>query len=187
LKPLRDQNYFEILEIPPAATKDQIKKAYELAKQTYGDRSAAAYSLFSPEERKAILERVEEAFRTLGDDALRKAYLGQIGAAPAAAAAADRPAPPSIDEMEDLDGNGLRAIRERCHIPLQEVAARTRINIQYLQFIEDDRHDALPAPVYLRSYLVQYAQVVGLDPTAVATKFIATIERRRRASEPPEP
>lgn len=185
MKPLKDQNHFEILEIPPTASREQIKKAYELARQTYGDRSAASYSLFSPHERAQILERVEEAYRTLGDDRLREAYLERLGLAPAPPAI-DPASAPSVEEWEDLDGAALRAVRERCHIPLQEVATRTRINITYLQYIEADRYDALPAPVYLRSYLVQYAQVLGLDPTVVVTKFLATIDRRRAPPQPPD-
>ena len=47
MKPLSDQNHYEILETHPAATRDEIERAYRLALATYADDSLAGYSVFS--------------------------------------------------------------------------------------------------------------------------------------------
>jgi flagellar biosynthesis protein FlhG len=57
---------------------------------------------------------------------------------------------------------------------LQEISARTRIHLPYLEFIEGDRYDKLPHEVYLRGYLIQYAKAVGLDTTRVVQGYLKT-------------
>ena len=37
--------------------------------------------------------------------------------------------------------------------------------MRYLEYIEADRHALLPAPVYLRGFLQEYARATGLEPT----------------------
>jgi len=61
-------NPHEILEIAPGATRGEIERAYYLARLAYGSDSLASYSLYSPGERTAILERIERAYRLLIDE-----------------------------------------------------------------------------------------------------------------------
>ena len=187
-----DQTHYQVLEIPDTATKDQIEKAYQLARVTYGERSLAAYSLFTREDLDGIRKRVEEAYGTLINEDRRRNYHRQLGlpvpgARPLTPAAEPEGAAPGLDlaTMDEINGAALAQIRARRGIPLQEVAARTRINITYLQYIEEDRYPALPAPVYLRSYLVQYARVLGLDATQVADKFLRAYQRHLNPAAPP--
>jgi DnaJ-class molecular chaperone len=48
LKPLSEQNYYEILETQTGATREEIERAYRLALATYADDSLAGYSVFEP-------------------------------------------------------------------------------------------------------------------------------------------
>ena len=52
MKSIKDQTYYEILEINPTATVKEIQRAYEHAKETFHADSLAVYSLFSEEEVK---------------------------------------------------------------------------------------------------------------------------------------
>ena len=45
MKDIRDQTYYEILEISPTATSKEIQRAYEHAKETFHGDSVAVYSL----------------------------------------------------------------------------------------------------------------------------------------------
>jgi hypothetical protein len=59
---------FQILDLHPGASRGEIERAYELARLAYGEESLAAYSLFSPREKHAMLDRIEHAYRTITRD-----------------------------------------------------------------------------------------------------------------------
>ncbi|MBI3811882.1 MAG: helix-turn-helix domain-containing protein [Nitrospirae bacterium] len=200
MKPLLEQNFYEVFEISTGATRAQIDQAYELAKKTYGDNSLAAYSLFDSEERKEIIRKIHLAYETLSDENRRSQYdrdlLGlaapekpassvseSVKTAPVVAA----PALPKSTgetmesvEIESLTGLDLRQIRERLGIPLQEIANKTRINITYFQFLEKNQFRSLPPSVYLRSYVIQYARLLGLDGDRVADRILWLVEQSRK-------
>ena len=59
--------------------------------------------------------------------------------------------------------------------------------VRTFEDIEADRFDRLPAPVYVRGFLLEYARVVGLDPRATAESFLArlpTIAAQEVAAHP---
>src|SRR5574341_1294271 len=74
IKKLEDLNYYELLEISPTATSQDIHKAYERIRRVYEPNSVALYSLFTPEETSAIHQRIEEAYRTLMYEDNRRRY-----------------------------------------------------------------------------------------------------------------
>ena len=71
----------------------------------------------------------------------------------------------------DTPGNVLRAERERQKKPLKDVARKLKINIKYLEAIEDDDYDVLPAEVFARSYIRLYADELDLDSTKLLALF----------------
>ncbi len=184
-----DQNLYRALEVSPRATPHEIHQAYELAKRTYGGESLATYSLFGPDERQAVLAKVEDAYRVLSDPQRRREYDLRLAAAavpPPAnqpvqgghGASADVPepkareTPPAIAIPDLVLGRDLRRIRDELGVTLQSIANQTRINITYLQYLEDDNHGKLPHPVYVRSYLVQYARVLRLDAELLVKNYL---------------
>jgi curved DNA-binding protein CbpA len=188
MKPLREQNLYEVLEVSPDASPEQLARAYALAKQHFGGASLGSYSLFDSAERTEVLARIEDAWRTLSNREQRARYDREVlGRAPAPAsptvtgvppASAAPPAAPSLSLIE-VTGASLRARRESLGVPLQEIARNTRISIAYLQFIEEDHIRGLPHDAYLRGYLAQYARAVGLDPHTVADGYIRHVKSLR--------
>jgi curved DNA-binding protein CbpA len=67
-------NYYEILEVAPDAPQTEIHRAYQRAKTTYSTDNPALYSMFSQEEARELLKLIEEAYATLSNQSLRKAY-----------------------------------------------------------------------------------------------------------------
>ena len=55
---------------------------------------------------------------------------------------------------------------------LRQLAAATKIGTRFLEYIEEDRFELLPAPVYLRGFLQEYARTIGLDPKRVAEAYM---------------
>ncbi len=79
--------------------------------------------------------------------------------------------PPSdgddLDEVDDVSlGELLREARRQRAITLADVERDTRINAAYIEALEAERYDVLPAPVYARGFLRSYAKYLGLDPDA---------------------
>lgn len=200
MKPLDTQNFYELFEIPVDSTPDQIQQAFDLARKTYADGSLASYSLFDEKERKAIMRRIFLAHETLSDEKRRRLYDRDIGVlkepenARKTAPMADlfssmdsEPVKPiSIREKprpETLDGSRLREYRESLQIPLQEIAHKTRVNITYFEFLEKERYNSLPPPVYLRGYIKQYASHLGLDPSAVADRILSLVRGDGQSGE----
>ncbi len=83
-------------------------------------------------------------------------------------------------------GGWLRRQRELRQVSLREIADVTKISIRYLEALEEDRFDVLPAPVFARGFLREYARYVGLDPDEVVNTYL-TAQRERAPEDEPEP
>jgi cytoskeletal protein RodZ len=86
---------------------------------------------------------------------------------------------PTQDAESISFGNWLRRQRELREISLREIADVTKISIRYLEALEQDRFDVLPAPVFAKGFLREYARYVGLDPDEVVNSYLtaqATVE-----------
>jgi cytoskeleton protein RodZ len=60
-------------------------------------------------------------------------------------------------------GEILRSEREFHRLTLAELAKRTRIRRHYLEALENNQFDALPAAIFVRGYVKTYGQVFGFD------------------------
>lgn len=73
-KKIESMNYYEILNVKPNATQQEIEKAYLLGKTTYHRDSIAAYSLIDDNEKQYMLNKIKEAFLTLSNPMKRETY-----------------------------------------------------------------------------------------------------------------
>ena len=80
-------------------------------------------------------------------------------------------------------GETLRRERLRHNLSLEEVSRETRIGLKFLQAIEAEDFTKLPGGVFARSFVRQYARLVGLDDEELA----AEVQRRfQPVPAPPE-
>jgi flagellar biosynthesis protein FlhG len=196
MKQIEEQTYYEILEVNPHATAKEIQRAYENAKETYHRDSLAIYSLFSEEEVNKIQAAIEESYRVLMDEALRKIYDQshlQISDGPkweqpleVQAISPKKKAPLSFTDLsinageEIYRGKTLREIRERIGIDLKTVTTETKISTKILEWIEEETLEKLPAAVYLKGFLKSYAQSLGLDPQKVVEGYFKFLSENRK-------
>ncbi len=68
-------------------------------------------------------------------------------------------------------GPELRDARLGRGYSLDDCQRATRISRRYLEALEDEDFEALPAPVFARGFLRSYAQYLGLDPTALVRRY----------------
>ncbi|MGV8057503.1 MAG: helix-turn-helix domain-containing protein [Smithellaceae bacterium] len=71
-------NYYEMLDLKPDATLFEIRHAYNVAQQLYQTDSLISYSFFAPDERKAILDLLENAYLTLINEKKRQDYDNEL-------------------------------------------------------------------------------------------------------------
>ena len=60
-------------------------------------------------------------------------------------------------------GPALRSAREKRGLSLEEVERATKIRIRYLEGLEREEYDMLPARIYARGFLKTYANFLGFD------------------------
>lgn len=73
-------------------------------------------------------------------------------------------------------GGWLRREREARDVTLAEIADVTKISKTYLQALEEERFDVLPAPVFAKGFLREYAKYVGLDPDDVVNSYLTALQ-----------
>jgi cytoskeleton protein RodZ len=61
-------------------------------------------------------------------------------------------------------GGHLRELRTRRGMALDELSRTTRVASRYLQALENDAFDELPAPVFIRGFIRAYCQALGEPP-----------------------
>jgi cytoskeleton protein RodZ len=61
-------------------------------------------------------------------------------------------------------GQQLETTRRMQNLSIEQVAADTRISARFIQALEDEQFDVLPAPVYVRGFLRSYANYLRMDP-----------------------
>lgn len=72
--------------------------------------------------------------------------------------------------MSEL-GNMLKEARERNGLSLDDLQNITKIQKRYLVGIETGNYDMMPGKFYVRAFIKQYAEAVGLEPEEVFEQF----------------
>lgn len=68
-------------------------------------------------------------------------------------------------------GEELRREREIRGISLKEIADSTKVSRRFLEAIERNDHKTLPAPVFTRGFVRQYANYLGLNAEEVVNRY----------------
>jgi cytoskeleton protein RodZ len=77
-----------------------------------------------------------------------------------------------LKDPQDLTvGKFLQQERERKGLSLEAVAKVTRISLKSLEALEGNEFIALPAPIFIRSFLKTYASFLGLNPDKVIALY----------------
>lgn len=68
-------------------------------------------------------------------------------------------------------GDELRREREIRAISLKEIADATKISKRFLEAIENNDHKTLPAPVFTRGFVREYARYLGLNSEDMVNRY----------------
>lgn len=187
------QNCYELLEVDPGASQDQIRRNFKRLSALFDPDSPVVYGLYRPEEARQLLADLREAHRILTDTLERRRHDRRLfpeghpslrRADERSAAPPPAPRPPVEDPFkaagipEDtlLCGVVLAKLRTVQGLTLSEIADRTKISPKTLEAIEADDYAALPALIYVRSFLKQVAVLLHLDPVRVVDEYLVGYE-----------
>lgn len=192
-------NYYDILELHSNVAQQDVSKAYERAKATYSGDNPAIYTIFSQQEARELLVLIEEAYMVLGNKNLRAIYDQRLlsGRFQTNELSYDSivmaskqlyPEPPQeqkkiaynkddtfeneIATQEMWNGEFLKKVRDYKNVSTGKMCQITKINSYYLTAIEAMDLKKLPAPVFIRGYVLQMAKVLGLDEKKVADSYM---------------
>ncbi len=89
-------------------------------------------------------------------------------------------------------GEALQLARERKGVDLYRAERDTKIRLRYLAALEDSDYDELPAAVYTKGFLRNYAIYLGLDPDELLERWREEMDALRAAEHvavapPPQP
>src|SRR5438270_11604716 len=74
-------------------------------------------------------------------------------------------------------GATLREARMRARIDVSEIEAQTKIRAKYLRALENEEWSLLPGPTFIKSFLREYADCLGLDARTLVEEYKLRYER----------
>jgi len=152
---------YETLGLGPDASMREVEQAYNNLRALYSEDSLATYSLLEYGDRQEKLETLQSAYEKIISETLIKRDEPFRPDAEPIICKLD-PVEVSADPQE-APGLYLKQLREIRNMTLREVAERTKVGSFHLECIEMERFDRLPAPVYLRGFVKEFARTVGAD------------------------
>lgn len=84
-----------------------------------------------------------------------------------------------LKRADNITGNFLKEVREYKRATIDEIMDITKINRNYIVALEADELSKLPAAVYVRGFVSQYAKALGLEGDRVAASYMAYFKSRR--------
>lgn len=198
-------NFYEILELSTNAAQHEITTAYDRAKTTYSGDNPAIYTIFSDQEARELLSMIEEAYSILGNKTLRNIYdqrlLGQSKINPEdltydsilnasrlifqeskvdtkkATFTRNEEIEKEIAACENWTGDMLKKVREYKNVTLEKLSETIKVNSFYIKAIEAMTPNNLPAPVFVRGYVIQMAKELGLNSKLVADSYMKNFSK----------
>jgi hypothetical protein len=165
---------WEILGLEPDADISKVRRAHRERRALYQTETLATYNLLDDDERRALLARIDMAYERI----VGSAPLGVPGALDAAEATAeaDVPSGPAPDPAAE-PGAHLRHYRLLRGVSLHHVESETKIGVAILERIENEDFAALPAAVFVRGHVEQFAREIGIaDPAAFAKTYLKKMQ-----------
>lgn len=235
--------FYDLLDLAPDATPNEIREAYIRIKSTFQKDSPALYTLMDASEGSEMIRKIEQAYEILSNPQKRREYdrhFGRIEMEPSKVFSIDRrppmeqvddesilvapvmdhgeTSPPPITRAPDIaadafppapalssppcrpphapanapgseidaairaetewSGSFLRKIRESRGLAPEDIMAAIRITKAYLIAIEEENFAKLPAPVYIRGFIMQISKILKLPAPLVTNAYL---ERYKKA------
>ncbi len=85
----------------------------------------------------------------------------------------------NIRDATLFSGEFLKEIREYKKVSVEKMSEMTRISKTNIKNIEAENTDPLPATVYVRGFVYQYAKCLKLNPELVASSYMHQLKKKQ--------
>ena len=86
-----------------------------------------------------------------------------------------------IKSLQNVNGGFLRSVREYKRVSADEIMNILKISKNYFTALEEDDLARLPANVFVRGFVIQYAKALKLDHEKVASAYMEFLKAKRPA------
>jgi len=194
--PTEEPTLYAVLGVTRSASDEEVRRGYKRQKEIYATGGLATVSMLDGDQLVAAQRKLDEAYDTLLDAVRRRAYDLSTFAEPEPEALSARTTRPAVaaeqlmlqEELQreigpdtEFTGALLRKVRESLGLDLVDISIKTKIARAHLQAIEDERFEELPALVYTRGFLGEFAKQLRLDPTQVQKTFVRRLREELAA------
>jgi flagellar biosynthesis protein FlhG len=176
-------DYYDLLGISMNASRQEVLNAYQKMRVLYGDPNSNANEYFSADELIALRDILEKGYLILShplkraayNEALKKAYPQKYSHQTSKVKSVAIPAEvrQSFLDRNDFDGVFLKQMREHMNMSVNELSDITRIKPEYLEALESNRYDELPAGVFVRGFVSQISKFYGLDEKKICESYMS--------------
>jgi len=177
----RRRQCMEVLELPEDASMLEIKTAYQQLKDLYTKGSIAISPIeddYPEGAREDIISKIDEAYTWLATNYKRTGEAATEKSDDEAARVSNATRQ-EVSAIDEFDGPTLKRIREMLGIDIGEVEFSTKISLQHIRNIEEDKFRSLPEEVFVKGYLAAYAKCLGLEAPKVVEQYIEKYRRGR--------
>lgn len=158
---------WQVLGLKPGAGERDVRRAYAEKRRLYGEDSLSSYMLLENHERRRILRRFDDAYAAILGETPEPDVSMRDDEVSVGATEPDRDSQPA---------EYLRYHRVRSALSVHRLAVETKIRPEMIEAIETGRVDRLPAAPYVRGFVSQIAQLLGLeDPQGLASTFLRIV------------
>lgn len=81
-----------------------------------------------------------------------------------------------IANEKEFSGAFFRKVRMYKNINIDQLSKETKIGRTYIAAIESEDFEALPAPVFVRGFIVQLARILGFDENLAANTYMQKVK-----------
>ena len=85
-----------------------------------------------------------------------------------------------IEKTTEFSGEFLKQIREYRQVDISRMSDMTKVSKTYIGCLEKEDIKNLPALVYVRGFVYQYAKCLKLNPDLVATSYLYRIKKLKK-------
>ena len=161
------QDAYTTLKLAMDADLATIATAYDQHKELFSSNSMACYSLCNETEQHASLKAIESAHQLIISERFPQQIMSEPASMSDCSIEVTTPAPGVSP------GNYLKQQRQKLGISLATIVDKTKVSRTILEHIEQESYTYLPATVYLRGFIIEFAKIVhAADPRQIASQYL---------------
>jgi cytoskeletal protein RodZ len=85
-----------------------------------------------------------------------------------------------ILSRQEISGANLRAIRNELGVAIEKIHQETKIRLDYLNYVEEDKKEKLPADVFLKGFIKAYLKSLCIEPAdEICTRYMSSITAQK--------